>query len=269
MKMKKNKTRKEWWQKIFDQDYIKTYIDITPQELTDKQVSFLINKLKPISKKKILDLGCGYGRHTLKLAKLGCSIIGLDYSKLFLNIAKRQAAKEGIKANFVTGDMRKLGFKNKFDAVICMFTSFGYFNEYTDHEDTIRGVAKALKSKGIFLLDLNNPARRLAGIIKNGKLDKKRKILITKKIFKLSNGLKVTITQEFDLIKMRWKLIRQWKEGKRNKKYSSDIYLFTLPEIKHLLEHNGFKVEKTWGDFDGSLFNLESRRLIILARKKL
>lgn len=268
MTIKKKKNKKEWWQKIFSHDYIKTYIDTTPEKITNKQVSFLIDKLKPVSKKKILDLGCGYGRHTLKMAKLGCSITGLDYSKVFLDIAKKQAKAEGIKANFVLGDMKKLTFKNKFDAVICMFTSFGYFYEQTDHEAVIQGVAKALKTKGVFLLDLNNPAYRLAEIIKNSEPGRKKEILISKKIFKLSNGLKVAMTQEFNLITMRWKLIRKWKEAGKQKEYFSDIYLFTFPEIKYLLERNGFKVEKTWGNFDSSPFNLQSRRLIILAIKK-
>ncbi len=267
MKKERNKTKQEWWQNIFNQDYIKTYIDTTPEEITNQQVSFLIKKLKPISKKKILDLGCGYGRHSLMLAKSGCSVTGLDYSKHFLKIAKENAKKEKIGANFIFGDMRKLPFKNEFDAVICMFTSFGYFYNHKDHDDTIKGIVKALKNNSLLILDLNNPARRLEGIIKKGKLNKKTGVLSSKKISKLSNDLKVTIIQEFNLLTMRWKLIRKWNEGKRRKEYTSDIYLFMLPEIKYLLERNGLRVEIIFGDFDGSLFNFQSRRLIILARK--
>ena len=67
-------TKPEWWQNFFNEDYIKIYVDITTPELTDRQVSFLVNKLKLTAKNKILDLGCGYGRHTLELAKRGYKV---------------------------------------------------------------------------------------------------------------------------------------------------------------------------------------------------
>lgn len=266
--MKLHKTTKsEWWQNFFNEDYIKTYIDITPPKLTAQQASFLINKLRLTAKNKILDLGCGYGRHTLELAKRGYKVVGFDYSKTLLAIARRKAEKEGIIIKYIRGDMRQLPFKNEFDFIICLFTTFGFFSTYEDHEITLQKINCALKSGGKFLLDINNPGRSLEAIIKNGRLNKKKGIVILRKVCELSNGLKVIMAQEFNLEIMRWKLTRKWREGKRYKAYTWDIQLFTLPEIEFLLEKNGFKIERIWGDFDGSDFNFNSRRLIILAKK--
>lgn len=93
--MKSHKTTKsEWWQSFFNEDYIKTYIDITPPKLTARQIYFLTNELRLTAKNKILDLGCGYGCHTLELVKRGYKIIGFDYSKILLAMARRKAKKE-------------------------------------------------------------------------------------------------------------------------------------------------------------------------------
>ncbi len=266
--MKLYKTNKEeWWQNFFNEDYIKTYIDITSPKLTAQQVSFLINKLKLTAKKKILDLGCGYGRHTLELSKRGFKVTGFDYSKTLLAIATREAEKEGVTIKYIKGDMRQLHFKNAFDIIICMFTTFGFFLTHQEHEIALQKINQALKPGGKFLLDINNPGHSLESIIKNGRLNKKKGIVTHRKVCKLSNGLKVFITQEFNLETMRWKLTRKWREGKQYKAYTWDIYLFTLPEIKFLLEKSKFSIEQVWGNFDGSGFNFNSRRLIILAKK--
>lgn len=260
--------KKEWWQEVFDEDYIKTYIDTTPPKLTKKQVSFLIDKLGLTAKNKILDLGCGYGRHTLELAKRGFSVIGFDYSKSLLAIARQEAKKQSINAKFIKGDMRKLDFKNEFDVVVCMFTSFGYFSTSSEHEITLRNIAAALKSGGKFLLDTNNLIRSLSAIVKEGTMNLQGEIIVPAKISKLSNGLKVALSQKFDLKTMRWKLIRRWTENGKKKEYASDIRLFTFSEIKYLLEKSGFKIEQTWGNFEGAPFGDASRRLIILAKKE-
>src|SRR3989338_2667518 len=260
-------TKPEWWQNFFNEDYIKIYVDITTPELTDRQVSFLVNKLKLTAKNKILDLGCGYGRHTLELAKRGYKVVGWDYSKTFLAIARREAKKEGLIIKYIKGDMRRLSFKNAFDFVICLFTTFGFFRTYEEHEITLQKISRSLKPGGKFLLDINNPGRSLEAIIKNGRLNKKKGIVTRRQVCKLSNGLRVVMAQEFNLETMRWKLTRKWKDARNHKAHTWDIQLLTLPEIKFLLTKNGFRIERIWGDFDGSDFNFNSRRLIILAKK--
>lgn len=117
------------WKKIFNENYIKTYVDFNTPEITKQEVNFILNfiKRKFKSKKiKILDLACGYGRHSNPLAQSGYLVIGVDYSDYFLKLAKREAKKLKLKnVKFIKKDMKKINFKNEFDLVINMFTSIG------------------------------------------------------------------------------------------------------------------------------------------------
>jgi 2-polyprenyl-3-methyl-5-hydroxy-6-metoxy-1,4-benzoquinol methylase len=259
--------RKEWWQKVFDDKYLKTYVDTVTPQLTQWQVSFIHKNLGLKKGAKIMDLACGHGRVSIELAKLGYQVTGLDYSKRFLEIAKTEAKKAGVKINFIRQDMRKLNFVRKFDAVINIFTSFGYFKSERDDIKIIQKVSRALKPGGKFFVDLNNIFRILSLMSKNGEVGKGGLIYGPVRREKLSNGLTVITRDAVDAATLHWFMTRTWREMGRGKSYTTECRLYSLPELKHLLEENGLRVRKVWGNFDGSVFSFASRRLIILAQK--
>lgn len=264
--MLKNLERKEWWRTIFDEGYLKTYIDIVTPERTCREVKFLLEKLNLRNPDKILDLACGYGRHAIELAGRGYNITGFDLSKHFLRVAKREAKRRGIRISFIQGDMRKLPFINKFNVIINMFTSFGYFEKDKDNEIVLQKIARALKPKGRLLIDLNNTTSRLLGMMQRGKINKKTGLLTSKDKYKLSNGLSIVTNGEFNFETMHWSLSWTWREKGRIRSYKFSVRMFHLPELRHLFEENGLRIEKIWGDFDGSPFRFNSRRLIVLAK---
>lgn len=258
----------EWWQTIFNEKYLKTYVDVLNPEVTNQQVAFLIKKLKLKKGAEILDLACGHGRHAIELTRRGYDVTGLDYSKHFINIARETAKKFKIDVKFVQDDMRQLSYEKKFDAVINMFTSFGYFDNENDNIIVLRKIARALKPGGKFLIDLNNAVRTIIHIVKKGKEDKKTGNFIEPSKDYLSNGLVVTTKNEWNPVAMQWSMTRSWKEKGKLMSYRTNVRLFVFPELKHLLEENGLKVKNVWGDFEGSTFKFDSRRLIILAIKE-
>jgi len=261
------KSKKQWWETLFDEKYLKTYVDIITPELTKQQVSALLKLLRPKKSAEILDLACGYGRHSIELAKRGYKVTGLDFSKYFINIAKKDAKKQGVKVNFICDDMRNLSFVNKFDFVINMFTSFGYFDDESDNELVLRKISRALKPNGKFLIELNNFVSKLASALREGKIDKKNGSFIIVKKAKLSNGLIVTTRDKFNPATMRWSLTRTWKENGKVKKYKTNVRMFSPAEICSMMKRNGLRVEKIWGDLQGSPFGIDSHRLVVLARK--
>jgi|CXWL01.1.fsa_nt_gi SAM-dependent methyltransferase len=108
-------------------------------------------KLKPGS--RLLDLACGTGRHSILTARRGANVVGVDKTAAYVSEARRKA-KALPNCRFTVGDMRLLSFKNEFDAVINLWTSFGYFETYSDDIKVLKGVARALKPGGLFLIDL-------------------------------------------------------------------------------------------------------------------
>ncbi len=108
-------------------------------------------KLKPGS--RLLDLACGTGRHAVLLAKRGAFVVGVDKTEAYLREARVKARRLS-NCLFARGDMRRLPFNGEFDAAINLWTSFGYFAKASDDIKALRGVARALKPGGLFLIDL-------------------------------------------------------------------------------------------------------------------
>lgn len=215
---------------------------------------------------RILDLACGPGRHSVALARYGYQVVGLDLSGELLRMAQSEAFRQGCRVSFVQGDMRELCFAHEFDAVINVFTSFGYFDEEKDNLRVLNNVARALRQNGRFLIDLNNCLRTVARMGREGQPDRKTGRLTLTETEKLSDGFVVTARQSFDFVTMRWLVERTWEENGRPYSLISNIRLYALPELIHLMNESGLRVEAVWGDFDCSSFGVGSRRLIILCR---
>jgi SAM-dependent methyltransferase len=115
---------------------------------TEQEVAFLCERLILQEGSRVLDLGCGPGRHALALARRGIHVVGIDHSEEFVALAREQAAKEKLTAEFRVEDVRDLDAHDQFDAVICLCQ--GGFGLLGGREDTalIRRFATALKPGG-------------------------------------------------------------------------------------------------------------------------
>lgn len=96
----------------------------------------------------ILDLACGTGRYAIPLARRGFQVTALDLTPAYLQEGQKKAEAENLSIRWVQGDMRDIPFQDEFDAVINIFTSFGFFEEEGDHWKTLKGVVRALKPGG-------------------------------------------------------------------------------------------------------------------------
>lgn len=143
-----------WYQELFNSDYLKTEL-ATGAEQVRAEVDFIENALGLPTAGRVLDLGCGFGRHTVPLARRGYDMVGLDLSLDLLKTALRRAQAKKASIKFVHGDIRDLEFDRVFDGVYCFNTTFGYFGE-TENMLVLRGVHRALKPGGRFLIDVVN-----------------------------------------------------------------------------------------------------------------
>jgi SAM-dependent methyltransferase len=101
---------------------------------------------------RVLDLACGTGRHSVEFARRGASVLGVDQSAAYLAKARR-AARGLPNCRFARGDMRGLPFRGEFDAAVNLWTSFGYFRTPAEDLAVLKGVARALKPGGRFLIE--------------------------------------------------------------------------------------------------------------------
>jgi len=87
---------------------------------TEQEVEFLVDALRLDPGARVLDVGCGPGRHALALARRGISCVGVDASSEFIGLARDAAEAEGLAATFELGDVRALAYDGEFDAAICL-----------------------------------------------------------------------------------------------------------------------------------------------------
>jgi SAM-dependent methyltransferase len=259
--------RKQWWETLFDDKYLLTYVDRIAEEDSQAQLEFIRNTLPLPREVAILDLACGYGRLSVPLAQEGYRVTGFDFSEYLLDIARQKAHTGGLAVPFIQGDMRHLDFENEFDAIINIFTSFGYFETVEEDRAVVEGVHRGLKRKGYFLLDFVNSPKAISWLYENGTIDRETGELVSQKTATLSNGLVVHQIERLDVGSLRWKMKRTWREGGKERSYFTNLRMYFLAELFQLITEAGLRVERVYGDFDASPYQADSKRILIVSRK--
>lgn len=131
-----------------------TYLRYSFTKGTVQEVDFLLDELQLPVGSRILDVGCGPGRHSLELAKRGYLVHGIDISDTFVELARQEGVPG---ATFERLDARLLTFEEEFDAVICLCQgAFGLMTAQSDDQTVLRNMGNALKSNGRLVMSAFN-----------------------------------------------------------------------------------------------------------------
>lgn len=220
---------------------------------TDREVRFITEVLNLHSGEPLLDLYCGYGRHAIELAKYGYKVTGVDATKDFLDIAAQNAQEAKIDITFEQKDMRELNYDQQFAAVINMFAAFGYFTD-DENANIINLIVKALRPKGLFLIDLLNREWMVRNNINRYWRHPSGEYVLSYKV-ELENGIAT----------MKRQLINQITGAKIQ--YEFVLRAYSLAEMTTIFNTSGLSIISTYGAFDGRPYSSETPRMIILARK--
>jgi SAM-dependent methyltransferase len=118
---------------------------------TRQEVDFLVDVLDLTAGMRLLDVGCGPGRHAHELARRGMVVVGIDISQRFVDIAAASTTTE-MRAEFRRLDARRMDFVAEFDAAICLCQgAFGLVGP-GDDLDVLQGISRALRPGGGFAL---------------------------------------------------------------------------------------------------------------------
>jgi len=118
-----------WFEKFFGPEYFSIYDFLLDKERIRREVELIISVLDPIPGCKILDIPCGFGRHSLELASRGFAVTGVDLNRAQLDKARELMEEAGVNYKLIRGDMRDEMFHGEFDLLLNLFTSFGYFSD--------------------------------------------------------------------------------------------------------------------------------------------
>jgi ubiquinone/menaquinone biosynthesis C-methylase UbiE len=197
-------------------------------------------------------MAAGSGRHAIIFTDKGFNVTAVDLSENLLSIGKKHAENENVKIEFVHSDIRKFNPNIKYDLILNLFTSIGYFEKDEENYFILNKAYKLLENNGYFVLDYFNKSfvenNLVPSTIDNfeGKVITQNRFIEGERIIK-----EITIDNEGEI-----------------NKYFESVRMFSKDELINMLQKLGFRIIKTFGDFKGNSFELESSpRIIIIAGK--
>ncbi len=151
------------WQRFFD-EHASVYMNNSFTSATDMEVMFIIRQMNLPPGSRVLDMGCGVGRHSIQLTRHGYCVTGVDLSEGMLIEAARRASDAGVDVAWVQCDARHFQTDDPYDGAICVcegaFGLLGDTDDCIDHDLTIlRHIHDALKPGAPFILTALNACR--------------------------------------------------------------------------------------------------------------
>jgi len=241
----------DWTRQYFDEVYLRYFLEKQSEELTDKQVDFIVRFFA--NKSRLLDAGCGIGRHSIKLGERGFDVLGIDSSPLYVSIAGekiRERNLSNVKCEVL--DLRDMHFENIFNGVLSMWSSFGYFDDKTN-EKILQSFFTALVNRGKLIIDIENRDYILKYFIRETFREKDGVFIMERRRF---HPLTSIVTTHRYIV---------GKDTRRD--YIRHIRIYSATEMINLFERVGFINIKVFGDYDFSKFSEHSKRIIIVGEK--
>ena len=183
---------------------------------------------------------------------------GLDLNPEYLELAQQAAAAGKVKIETIAADMREIPFAGKFDAIVNMYSSFGYLESEADDVRVLESAAKALKAGGRLLLDMLNREWAIDNYIQND-------------WHTGADGTLYVERRDLDLAtsRMHVHFIVVDADGGRRESIGHIIRLYTLTEMTRLLERVGMRTTAVFGGFEGEEYGIGTRRMIVVAQKRI
>jgi SAM-dependent methyltransferase len=241
----------QWFVSWFDsQHYQKLYGHRDAAEASGF-VDALIRRLRPRAASTMLDLGCGTGRHSKRLASKGFCVTGIDLAASSIAEAAK-SERPGLR--FFRRDMRAPFGRNKFDYVFSFFTSFGYFDDATEHLAVVRNIASSLKPGGTLALDYLNSHHA--------------EMCLTREETKVIDGTVYRIARWSTSKHFFKRIVIDDERTGQPLEYCERVAKFTLRDFESMLALHGLGLDAVYGDYHLQRYDAEaSPRMILLAHK--
>lgn len=256
--MKKMMSETRWYQFFFDRLYLVKWSSYLTEERTKEETSFVLRRLQErniLPPARVLDAGCGTGRHSFVLARKGYTVVGIDASPYMIAVA-RQSAYDLFNPQFYCADLLDWKASETFDAVLSLFSSFGYLcSNELDHFLLARLCAMVSKT-GLLILDLF-PAER--GSMAFGQNHWNRDIEGNLWVTESHWDARTCTAREKSWVFSPYGYLLATK--------SFQVHFYTSETIASWLAESGFQWT-IYGDYNDAIFTPESPRMIFVACRR-
>jgi SAM-dependent methyltransferase len=233
----------EWFASWFNSPYYNLLYRHRDFAEAESFILLLLKRLHPSPESTFMDLACGRGRHSYFLSKQGFQVTGLDLSEERIAEA-RKLAGDGL--DFWVHDMRQ-PFPGRWDFILNLFTSFGYFDDPAENKVVLRNVNHALNPGGTMVLDFLNVPVVMAGLVPaETKTIGEVSIEIRRRI---QNGM---IIKDIHV-----------QDGDQHFDFQERVQALDHEDFQRLFEQAGLEIIETWGDYKGNPWVKESSPRLI------
>lgn len=250
------KTEVEWWARYFDAHYLNEYEPVFTLERDRQEVARLIDILGLPAGARILDVPCGQGRHAHLLAEAGFRVDGVDLSTELL--ARAQARGVGRSLRYRRGDMRRLPpeWTGRFDSVLNLLTSFGFFADPTDDRRVILEFARVLRPGGTLIWH-------------GGSRDGVMARFLARDWWETSDGTVHAQERHFDALSGILTVESRWSGAESAGRRQHRIRLYTATRLAELCADAGLIVEEAYDGWSDRPLSRRSSEMLLIARKRL
>lgn len=252
-----------WYENFFSGVSLDLWRKAISPKQTKREADFLVKVLGCDKGSRLLDVPCGNGRLSLELARRGWRVTGVDIAEEFIEEASAsslsdQSADAGgttsaARADFLLGDMRRIQGKAIYDGAYCFGNSFGFL-EYADMEGFLKGVARALRPGGRFILETGMAAESCLLKFEAESSHQIEDILVT---------IKEQYLAEESCIDTEYVFEQNGKIDSRKAKH----WIYTVGEIRRMLEHAGFEIKNLYGSLKCGPYTLGADELFVIAER--
>ena len=242
----------EWFKDWFDTDeYLFVYRKHNEED-ANNLVELILSNVDLLPQANILDLACGTGRHSILFANKGFRVTAVDLSRNLLSIAQKAAEQAHVTINFIRSDLRQFSICTRFQLVINLFTSFGYFEADDENFKIVKTAYNQLNNSGYFVLDFFNRRFIEKNIVSESINNYSGQVVIQRRHIEGDRVIKQIFVE---------------KNGVK-KEYHESVRMFYKDELLNAITCAGFRINAYFGNSDGREFDLEnSPRIIIIAQK--
>ena len=245
----------EWFAELFDERYLAFYEGLDDPVVAEADGDFVDRALALATGARILDIGCGFGRHALCLARRGYRVTGLDLSEPMLALAREKAASTGLPVEWSRRDMRDLSGLGPFDACICLYTAFGFFSD-GDNRRVLEQIREILPPSALFLLDVSNPLALTRGWPQRAWRESATGVRLESARYDALTGRVISQRTLFR------------PGGTRVDLPETSVRMYPPHELASLLRDTGFEIEQVYGGLRGEPLEWnKSIRQVWIARR--
>jgi cyclopropane fatty-acyl-phospholipid synthase-like methyltransferase len=252
-----NEIGDNWYEDFFQGINCEIWEKAIPAEMTMQEVDFLVSELNLTQGQHILDIPCGFGRHSIELSKRGFDVTGIDISQTFVESLSEKINSERLNIKAIQADILTIQLNEKFSGAVCLGNSFGYFN-IDRMKLFVEKVSSSLETGSKFIINSGMIAESILPNFLNYSKNKSYTVgNITMEVTNIYN-----VKDSYMISNLLYT-----KEGKKEE-HSIKHYVFTLGEVKRLLKLFGLSIIATYGSTSKVEYNLGDQQVYIIAEKE-